>query len=270
MPQPAQTSTAAPESETPVAPLSLDHVPPAPRRPSARAKRLVFRYQGAQKILLLCGVIFMAAGLPLGVVFTRGVGADLYLSANGSRTGGTVISVREVTNVTVNDEHPWEVRFAYQRDGRQLEGVSSTTDTSIIEAMAPGTGVNLEVAGEYARVEDTHLSVFGPFGLFALVFPLLGAWLVFFAVRGNRREISAFTHGVPARANITFAGYDGSTEMNGRHPFKVAWEFAVQSQRFEGSLSSMEASDLSQFAGAPELVVLYRREDPRINTAYIE
>ena len=44
----------------------IDHVPAAPRAPSPRARALVFRYQGAQLVLLIVGLIFSFIGLILG------------------------------------------------------------------------------------------------------------------------------------------------------------------------------------------------------------
>ena len=68
--------------------LSLDAVPPAPREPSPRARELIFRYQGSQKVLLLVGAIFLAIGVLLSVPMNWGLPSDLALSVGGRPSRG--------------------------------------------------------------------------------------------------------------------------------------------------------------------------------------
>lgn len=266
---PAQPLSAVPE--VPATPLSVDHVPAAPRAATARARRLVFHYAGSQKAGLIVGIAFLLFGVPFSVAFGWGTVEDVRVAVNGVETEGTVVSVEEVTNVTVNDEHPWRIVFSYAgADGKPLQASSTTLNSHLVSGLAAGSKVPVEVAGEHARVAGTSIATFGYFGLLAVIFPLLGALMTFFTIRSNRREIAAFTHGVPVAARVTHAGYDLSTEINGRHPFRVAWEFSVDAGVFTGSLTSMNPDQLQEYAEPPEVVVLYLPEDPRINTLYVE
>ena len=112
--------------------------------------------------------------------------------------------------------------------------------------------------------------MFGYGGLFVLLFPVLGLVLAFFAVRSNRREIRAFVHGEPARAKVVFFGPDRSVQINGRNPFRLAWEFRVAERIFSGSLSSMSMLALEDLGKAEEIVVLYDPADPEVNTVWVD
>src|SRR5262245_22492439 len=67
----------APEVARPGPRVSLDAIPPAPREPSPRARKLVFGYQGAQGARLLIGLIFTGIGLLITTVFGWGMPTDL-------------------------------------------------------------------------------------------------------------------------------------------------------------------------------------------------
>src|SRR5438128_1675840 len=108
--------------------LSLDAVPPAPREPSPRARELIFRYQGSQKVLLLVGAIFLAIGVLLSVPMNWGLPSDLALSVGGRPMRARVISRELNRSVTINGRHPTEIRFAYTVDGQRFTGRSSTMD----------------------------------------------------------------------------------------------------------------------------------------------
>ena len=102
-----------------------------------------------------------------------------------------------------------------------------------------------------------------------LLIPTVGALLIFFTVRSNRREIRAFIHGQPIAARVVFAGTDTRIRMNGRNPFVVRWEFTVEGRVYKGSLSSMSRLLLLPLMKQKELTVLYLPDNPRINTAYV-
>jgi hypothetical protein len=51
----------------------LAEVPLAPRTPSKRAREIIFRYQGSQKVMLLLGGIFLVVGVIMTTVFCWGL-----------------------------------------------------------------------------------------------------------------------------------------------------------------------------------------------------
>lgn len=247
-------------------------VPPAPREPSALARRLVFRYQGSQFVLLLIGVIFLAMGVPMGAAFCWSLPVDLTIAATAKQHTGTVVSAKTNYNARVNGRHPVDVRYTYAFDGAQFEGSSDMLGDEYA-ALQPGSTIDLEVAASHpswSRVAGGTYGFFGYFGAFTLIFPVVGGVLAFFAVRSNRREIRAFREGRPVTAKVTYAGLDYTTKLNGRHPFKLAWEFRADgSTLYTGSISSMREEDLRPLVGEGEVVVLFDPEDPSVNTLYV-
>jgi hypothetical protein len=250
------------------------NVPPAPRTPSAHARKLVYRYTGTQFALLLIGVVFLLVGLGFGVGFNWGVWKDAAILLGGRTTEATIESAELNRNVSINDEHPTTVRYAYEVDGVQYQGSTSVLDPGFGENPT-GTRVTIEYAAsrhDWSRLQGETASVFGYFGLFALVFPLVGGVLFVTAVRSNRREIRAFSQGTPAVARVTSAGYDHSVKVNGSHPFVVRWEFQAEGGSFTGSLSSMSRDALEEVTGRnpAEVVVLYLPGDPATNTLWVD
>jgi hypothetical protein len=94
--------------------------------------------------------------------------------------------------------------------------------------------------------------------------------MIIYVARANRREIRAFTYGRPVLARVTYCGRDTTTEINGRSPYVIRWEFRGPSgEVFEGSLSSMKLLELEPYGQAEEVVVLHDPDDPRRNTLYV-
>ena len=247
------------------------NVPPAPREPSPRARRLVYRYAGSQFVLLLVGAIFLAIGVPMGAVFCWYVPAEVALDLIGKAGTAQVVSAEIDGRTVINGHNPRRIVFKLEAGGGAVEGDSLSTDERF-DKLSPGDTVEVDyVPGHpvWARVRGSRFSLFGYFGLFVLIFPGVGGALLFFAVRSNRREIRAFRFGTPAMAKVTFAGPDTSTTMNGRHPFQVVWSLERNGEKYEGSISSMDPTELEGYAQSQELVVLYDPENPAINTLWV-
>lgn len=248
-------------------------VPPPPRTPSAAARRLIFRYQGTQLVFLLVGTIFTAIGCILSTVSCWGLPVDLALAFTGKEAQATVLSTELNRNVRINHQHPTRIRFRYQVDGKSFDGESSTLDADLLRAAESGAGIPIEVLPSqpsFARVKGTTYSSFGYAVCFVLIFPLLGGALLFVAVRSNRREIRAFTQGLCVPGRILSKGPDLSTRINGRHPFKVDWEFSVQGTRYKGSLSFLDDQAAGAFDELEEVPVLYDAAAPDVNTIFVD
>jgi hypothetical protein len=102
-----------------------------------------------------------------------------------------------------------------------------------------------------------------------LLFPVAGLLLLGLTVRALRRGRRAYTCGEPVLATVTSAGFDRKTRINGKNPFKVAWEFQVAGDSFKGSLSAMDPAALAAFADQREVVVLYDPAGPAANMLWI-
>jgi hypothetical protein len=233
---------------------------------------MIFRYTGRQWVLLLVGSILSVVGIGVGIPFCWGLPSDIAISLNRREVTGQVLR-NERASYTVNDESPTVVRYRYEYGGRSYESSSDVFSGAPPTLAEAGAGtVTVELAAfhpTYSRIAGTRNSLFGAFALLAFVLPLAGGLLLFFAIRSNRRETRAFVDGVPALARVVSVGEDRSTMINGKHPLVMSWEFRVDGEVYEGSLSSMRHLDLEQFLDAKDIVVLYDPEQPQINTIYI-
>jgi hypothetical protein len=252
-------------------PPRLDQVPPAPRRPSAEARRLVFAYQGQQAVMRIVGILFLLVGLALLVGLGWNVPADVAIAVGGARATGAVRATEKARSEKILGQRPWYVTYDYQ-----VGGVTLTDRRTVLsEPPARGAPIEIEYATarpQWSRWAGTTRNAFGwGWGILpGLVVAALGASSMLAAVRSNRREVRAFVHGHPVLARVTFRGEDLGTELNRRHPWVLRWEFrSPTGEVVPGSISSMDASELEAFATAEEVVVLYDPGDPRCSTLYV-
>jgi hypothetical protein len=246
----------------------LTEVPPAPRTPSPQARHLIFGYRGSQGAMLFVGIGFLVIGLIFATIFCWGLPVDAAIALSHHETSGTILSAETNRQVKSAGRRPTKVRFQYEAGGTRWEGESNSMD------IAPGQTGAVEV--EYAsmnpawgRLVGETYSTFGFLGALSLLFPTLGGFIAFFAMRSNRREIRAFTLGSPALARVTFRGQDHSTTINGRHPFLLRWEFMTDRGVYKGSISSLKLLDIKAFGEAEQIVVLYDPTDPKANTLFV-
>jgi len=232
----------------------------------------VFAFNASQKVLGLVGGIFTIVGLPFVIAFAGQVPSDLSIAFAGRPATAQVVSAEPDYSTTVNGRHPTEVRFSYSVGDRTYQARSSSLDEALL-SLEPNAAVNIEVASfrpAWARVTGTTRSWTGYFGLFSLIFPLLGATLLAVAIRSRRRAVRAFTFGMPVVARVVQAGLDGSVQINGRHPFQVVWQFQIEGETYEGKVSTMDSFLIEPIAQASEIIVLHDRDDPRVNTVFID
>ena len=251
---------------------SLLNIPPAPRAPSRKARQLIFAYVGAQKVMLMVGAVFLGIGLIVSLPFCWGIPVDIAIDLGHQEVSGTIRSARLNRNVRINKQHPTTISFAYRVNGREYEDSADTLEDGIIEAAQPGSTFPIQVAKlnpAWARLRGESNSWTGYFGLIILFFPALGATIMGFTIRSNRREIRAFRHGRPVLAKVTSRGQNTRVSVNGRHPFEIAWEFQVDGEIYSGSLSSMSMLAMEDLMAKHQLPVLYDPANPRINTVYI-
>lgn len=247
-------------------------VPPAPREPNEAARELVFAYTGRQKVMLIIGVVFALFGGPMSLVFAWGLPGDLALRVAARPVPATVVSAHTDESVEINGENPVVVAFAFEEGGVPHDGTSTFTGRSAAE-FRPGAAVEAEVfpgRPDWARLKGGTYSTFGLIGLVVLLFPLVGVWLTFHAVRSNRREIRAFRHGVSGAGKVVHSAEETSTESNGKHPWVVKWEFEAGGQTYRGELTHMTHAMLSHFKVGDPVTVLYLFDSPEVNTLWVE
>lgn len=252
---------------------AYERVPRPPRKPTPLARDLIYGYQGTQSALRLIGVIFLLLGLPLLLFLGDGLLTDFALSVSGESAMATVTGTRVVTSVEVNDEHPIEIKYKYTIAGTDYEGASYATGGDVLFEAQTSSSIPIEIlssAPSWSRVKGTTSGKMGFAAIFLFIFPLAGAGMFGAAVRSNRREIRAFRDGIAIKGLVVKRGPDETTEINGKNPHEVVWEFQVDGTNYKGKLSHMNPVVLNQALPDNEVTVLYDARDPRVNTVWID
>lgn len=136
-----------------------DLAPPPPREPSARTIQLVHAYAGSQRVTLILGVIFLVVGLPLSLILSRAVGVGLFgyffllfplvglaltvtvvrenqREIHAHRMGvpamATVVFRGLDMSTSVNDRHPFMIRWELEVAGQKYEGKLSHMEESLL------------------------------------------------------------------------------------------------------------------------------------------
>jgi hypothetical protein len=250
----------------------LDSIPPPPREPSPHARSLVFGFGGGLGIMLIVGLAFMVIGSLLAVPFNWGVPVDIAIATTGHEQHGRVLSAGVDTSITDNGRHPTVIEFTYSVDGTRYRARSTTLKPAVIAAAQPDESIPIQVSSlnpQWARVAGGTRSDFGYATLFVLIFPAIGLVIAVFAIRAVFQRRRAYRYGDAALAKVVYYGLDRSTRVNGRNPYKVAWEFRVAGELYSGSLSSMKMLALEELGKAEEIAVLYDPTNPKVNTAWI-
>jgi hypothetical protein len=244
--------------------------PAPPRTPSARARELVFAYQGGQRMRLIVGVILLVIGLVQAVGFGRGAIVDLALDVAGEPCRAEVLGVEVLEHVRMSREHPTEIRFTCTQGGVAFESRSATRSQEILARVEPGAVLEAEVLPSLSvgRIAGTTHATLGRFELLFHVSPIVGLVLVLGAWRSNRREIRAFVHGTAVRGRVVSRDRRGM-RVNRRRPWVVRWELEVEGRRYEGSISHMDEATLQAAIPTDDVVVLYDPRRPAVNTVYI-
>lgn len=252
---------------------AYERVPRPPRTPGPLARDLIYGYQGTQRATRTIGAILLAIGLPVVLFLSDGMMTDAALAVTGKPVTGTVLSTRIVTNVEVNDRNPLEIKYRYEVAGEKYEAASYTTDVDVASRAAVGASIAIDIVPSlpsWSRMQGTTSSKLGMVVLFLFIFPLAGGAMVFSAFRSNRREIRAFRDGVAVKGLVKRRGFDENTEVNGKNPFEITWEFQADGTTYTGKLSHMDRGLLERALPDLEVTVLYDPKDPKINTVWLE
>lgn len=272
----------------------VDRVPPPPRTPTPRARRLLFKYAGSQKVMLVLGLAFLLIGTLFSVIFGRALPGQIALLISSERVPVTVTEAEVLRNTTINGHHPVRIHFEYEVDGARHESSSSTIDGAVNARVQIALGADgpqplaerptsdtdalptaffaevSTIRPEWAQLEGTNYGVFPPWTAFVFLFPTIGLIVFVLAVRSNRREIRAFTRGKPTSGQVVSAGLNRSYTINNRHPYEVRWEFSIDGTTYEGKLSSMKMTALADMHEGSDVVVLYDPNNPKVNTVFLE
>ncbi len=249
----------------------LASVPPAPRKLSPRARQIVFgtfplsRFLGAS--------LFFGVGILFSVVLGLELPLEIALDLWAKPTTGSVLARAVDDHTTIDGRHPTLIYFRYRDGEREYEATSASLNDNLIREAAPGAAVRVEMLAGHpgaARVAGTTRAPFGTMGgLFPLLFVAIGGWDLVRMLRYRHRARRSFVHGVPCVATVTHADLDRSPEIEGVHPFEVAWQFPTPSGSYRGSIKHTDPSLLTALIAVGTIVVLHDPERPEINTVWV-
>lgn len=150
---------------------------------------------------------------------------ELRLDAGGRTTPGEITHVAE-SNMEINDVKVWEYAFAFTLpDGRPRTGRCYTTGRRWSEGARVSVRY-LRGNPEIACVEDARLSQGGWFGLFTLIFPLIGFGIVAGAILGRRETRRVLREGRMAEVDIVSVD-----ETNVRVNYKTVYRITFSNPR---------------------------------------
>lgn len=172
------------------------------------------------------GVLFAAFGLLLGAFFLPWrLPVDLRLQFPDARTTpGRVVAV-EPTSLTINKRRVMEYRFEFAPEGNASgTGLCYTTG----RRWEPGADVVVRYAPErptWACPEGARSSRSGAFGLFVLIFPLVGTAAALGVLVARRRAMRLLREGETAEFRVTALAAT-NVRINHRTQYEVTLERA--------------------------------------------
>lgn len=252
---------------------AYDPVPKPPRKPTAAAKELIYSYQGAQHALRIIGLILIAISIPFVWGLGDGLPTDLVLSLTNKQAIGKVTGHRVVEHIKIDDRSPLGIAYEYEISGEKYASESYTVDSTKFQSLSVRESIPIEIlsiAPSWSRASGTTASKMGVISLGFFLFPLIGLGMILWAARSNAREIRAFRDGKPIKGLVIKRGFDDKTEINGKNPFEIIWEFHVDGLRYTGKLSHMKREELEKAIPSSEVTVLYDIHDPKVNTVWLE
>jgi hypothetical protein len=250
--------------------MSAALIPPSPRRvPSAAVQGV------ADVVFWLVGGIFLLIGTILSVVFLRTLPIDLALDLGASTAAQAAIESMDLdTSISVNGEHPVDLRYTFEVNGATVKGHSQTFNYSWVDSLEanPTATVDVEYVAsrpQWSRLKGTMRTPGGYWLCFILLFPLVGAGLVLGGTLPRLRRARVYRHGEGILAKLESVGLNHSVTVNGRHPTRVRWSFQVQGQRYDGSWSGFNAERFLPKDSSDQLPVIYDPKDPKRSTLFI-
>lgn len=163
-------------------PVPRRTIPPTIRRAAKGANMNMVIFMVVGLMFTIMGLVFTAAFFPKGLL------RDWRLDVTHHETDGRVVSAGK-TNMLINDTPVYRYAFEFAPDGRgeTVEGKCYTTGQTWRE----GDAVRVLYApanASIARIEGSRLSKSSAAMLFVLIFPAIGAGVLFFLFRARSRS----------------------------------------------------------------------------------
>lgn len=202
--------------------------------------------------------------LGFGMIFFNvfGLEADLsglWMRLFDTRQATGVVTAVTDTNASENESPVYAIAYRFvAANGTQVESTAYSTGY----APEPGQRVMVDYLSgspEVARVEGMRRTVFGPAAILVVVFPLVGAVMVFFGLREGLRAARLLQSGRLAFGTLTHVAGTGTT-INNRPVLAMTFTFrAHDGANYDVTSRTNRPENLEDQS---EEVILYDPDDP--------
>jgi hypothetical protein len=122
----------------------------------------------------------------------------------GRLTAGKIIKTEIIENISINNQHPIEVTYQFERDGKNSTSTVQTLDSVIVSELQQKTNIDIKFLDNESIVVGLMPYSFGMghIYLFPLPFLMIALPFLFFATSKARKEINLFKYGVVREARI--------------------------------------------------------------------
>ncbi len=198
------------------------------------------------------GWFALALGLTLALMFVpRADLTGLYFLFGDVRTAQGTVTQSTPAGGSEDDIPIYAINYSFQSDdGRQWNGVSYATGWQPPQGFA----VTVEYIAdkpEINRIEHTRRKPFGPFGLIAVIFPVLGACCISAGMLKGRKAIRLLSSGRLA-GGVLIRRDVVSDDSDGNVTHKMVFEFqAEDTKTYQVRTHTQDAKSLTQARPAP-------------------
>ncbi len=143
----------------------------------------------------------------------------------------------------------------------------STSVGPILGGIFGVMGLIFTILGVMMTITIVAAMVGIPFLLIGVVFLGVGAPLFFVSLSRARTTLKVIRQGQEVLGQIVRVEQNFQVSINGRHPWKLTYQFEVGGKKYQGVNQTLSIPDLSQRPGQ-SVYVLYNPENPTENSIY--
>lgn len=225
------------------------------------------------------GFIFMAVGLfiflPVGILVSSETTASYEnydteaITAHGTITDAVVTFTEEVTNVTVNNQHPLKIAYTYTDAGKTVQDTFQTLDRNKADLLSVGTPVKIKVyKGQSQPVGMEPFSF--PFVIF-LVFPgifaILGVIFFLIGFLPAHRIFKLYQNGLVRHATVYSMLIEHGRGRNVRQYLVINYRYSgAGGRQLSGTSTTTDLSLMQHMRQDDDIKIFVSETDETIST----
>ncbi len=105
--------------------------------------------------------------------------------------------------------------------------------------------------------------------IWTIIFPIIGIFLMRYGLKNANNKLAALENGIKAEGVLTDIYKDASQTVNGRHPWKLEYEFTTQSGKIVSATKTGAWNSNNRYRKANDrLRIVYLSENPEISAIW--